>query len=163
MCLEFALEVPASLAGRRIRPVFKSGGHLFNSRLGVSLRLRFLLLYKQAPCPRTTEFTEFRCFSRGGVPAPRRDAAAIGRSGAAPAPRRRDADAATPMATRRRQRQLPFPLLSFSSPLPLLPSFPSLCARARERRWHYVARAADVGRLRRRQRQLTSHHHPPCH
>ena len=151
--LEFALEVPASLAGRRIRPVFKSGGRLFNSRLGVSLRLRCFLLLVQTGTV-STEFTEFRCISRGGASAPRRDAAAVGRGGAASARRRRDADAATAMATRRRQRQLAFLLLS--SPLPLLPSFPSLCARARERRWRYVARAAAVGRPRRRQRQPAS-------
>ena len=66
--LEFALEVPASLAGRRIRPVFKSGGRLFNSRLGVSLRLRCFLLLVQTGTV-STESTEFRCFSRGGASA----------------------------------------------------------------------------------------------
>ena len=97
-----------------------------SSPAAVSSVLAFCLC-KHEPWAVSTA-TEYRRISRGGVPAPRRDAAAIGRSGAAPAPRRRDADAATPMATRRRQRKLPFfpSFLSSLSPHLFLSSHPFL-------------------------------------
>ena len=86
--LEFALEVPASLAGRRIRPVlFKSG--VWGLEVACSIPalvslcacVVFVLLVQTGTVP--MEFTEFRCFSRGGASASRRDTAAIGRGGAA--------------------------------------------------------------------------------
>ena len=94
--------------------------------------------------------------SRGGVSASRRRAETPLQSGAA-APRRRGGGVTSAPLPRRRRGDGTGSCPFLSSPLIFLSSHPflpfALCARARERRWHYVARAADVGRLRRRRQQ----------